>query len=269
MEFESILLKKEGPIATIILNRAEKRNAINRSMMEEIPVAVQEVSQDDNIRVLVLTGAGKSFCSGADTDLMGGGADSGGGERNIESLRRSFMFQASKKMILGIRKLEIPTIAMVNGACVGAGFDLALSCDMRTGSEYSRFLCGFTRLGLFPGFGATWFYPRIMGTSKALEVLLTGDQIDSKEAERIGLLNKLFSADELEKETMVLAQKMAAGPPIAIRYMKSEVYGGFAIDLETALERAAMCESITLLSQDHKEGLTALIEKRSPSFQGR
>jgi len=130
-------------------------------------------------------------------------------------------------------------------------------------------MCGFVKIGLFPGFGATWLYPRIMGAGKALELLFTGDTLEAEEAKRTGVLNKLVSSADLEKETMALAQKIADGPPIAIRLMKAQVYKGFEIDLEATLDAAAICESITLTSQDHKEGVAALREKREPSFQGK
>lgn len=270
MSYETIILKKENHIATLILNRPERRNAINRQMMQELVIAIENITQDDDVRVLVVTGAGKGFCSGADVDLMPGGAEEQTlAKQSVEELRRSFVFQVAKKLILGIQKLEIPTIAMVNGVCVGAGFDLSLACDMRTGCENTRFMCGFVKIGLFPGFGATWLYPRVMGAGKALELLFTGDTLEAEEAKQIGVLNKLAYAADLEKETMILAQKIANGPPIAIRLMKDQVYKGLETNLEITLDAAAICESITLVSQDHKEGVTAMREKREPSFQGK
>lgn len=269
MNKETILLKKEEKIATIILNRPARRNAINRQMMEELITTLGELALDEEIKVVMLTGAGKAFCSGADVDLMTGGKEEKVlGEQSVEELRRSYVFVAAKKLILGLRKLEKPTVAVINGVCVGAGFDLALACDLRLGSENTTFMCGFVKIGLFPGFGATWLYPRIMGSGKALELLYTGDPLSAGEAERIGVLNKVVPVADLDKEALALAQKIAAGPPIALRLIKAQVYEGLNMDLEMALNHAAMCEAITLASQDHKEGVTALREKRTPAFKG-
>ncbi len=270
MAFETILLEKSGHVAKLVLNRPEKRNALNRKMMEELVSAVEEVARDDDLRVLVLTGSGKAFCAGADIDLMGDLQFSGSLKAaSVEELRRSFIFRNAKRLILGLQTMEKPTLAMINGACVGAGFDLALACDLRTGCEYSRFMCGFVKIGLFPGFGATWLYPRAMGLGKALEMLFTGDEMGAAEAERIGVLNKVYPAASLEEETMKLAQKIAAGPPVAIRLMKSSVYRGLQTGLEAVLDDAAVYESITLLSQDHQEGVVAMLEKRTPGFKGK
>ncbi|MBE0415620.1 MAG: enoyl-CoA hydratase/isomerase family protein [Dehalococcoidia bacterium] len=266
MAFETIILEKKEHVATLTLNRPERRNAVNFQMMQELVAAIEDVAGDDDVRVLVITGAGRGFCSGADLTLMGGGAPE---ELTVEKIRRASMFQLGQKIVLGLQRMEKPTIAMVNGACVGMGADFALACDMRTGAEYTRFICGFTRIGLFPGFGATWLYPRVMGLGKAFETLFTGDPIGAEEAEKIGILNKVFPADKLEEETMNLARRIAKGPPIAIGLMKSQVYKGLEMDLEMALDNAATCEAITLMSQDHKEGVTAMLENREPSFQRR
>ena len=271
MDFETIILRKERHIGQITLNRPDKRNAISRKMMEELPLAIDDVAQDDEVRVLILTGEGKAFCAGADTDLMPGGAEEKElGMPNAEELRRSFAFRGARKIMLGLQKLEKPTIAMINGICVGAGFDLALACDMRIGCEDARFMCGFVKIALFPGFGATWLYPRSMGVGKALELLFTGDVVTAEEAARIGILNKkVESREELSAATMAMAEKIAAGPPIAIRLMKAQVYKGLGTNLESALEDGAMCESITMLTQDHREGIDALRNKRQPLFTGK
>ncbi|GAB6162412.1 enoyl-CoA hydratase-related protein [Desulfothermus naphthae] len=268
MGYETIQVTKEGQIAKLTLNRPDKRNAINRRMMEELVEALSDIAEDDGVRVLVLTGAGKAFCAGADVDLMPGGGKEEITEQSVEKLRRSFLFRAVKKIILTLHQMEKPTIAMINGVCVGAGFDLALACDLRTASQYAKFMCGFVKIGLFPGFGAAWLYPRAMGLTKAFEMLFTGDTLVAQEAKEIGMINKLTTAEELENITMDLARKIADGPPIAIRLMKAQVYKGLRLDLATALDEAALCESITLASKDHLEGITAFREKRKPVFKG-
>jgi len=227
------------------------------------------VEADNEMRVLVITGAGRGFCAGADVGGMAGGAERGTGSAvSAEDLRQGLIHSAIRVMPR-IHKLQKPTIAMVNGPAVGAGFDLALVCDLRIGSENARFMNAFVRIGLFPGWGGTWLYPRVMGLGKALEYLYTGDFLEAAEAEKLGVLNRLVKADELEKETLAMARKIAAGPPISIRLMKLQVYKGLGIDFETALQIAAACETITLSSEDHREGVAAFREKRPAKFRGR
>jgi len=264
MSFETILLEKKEGIGVLTLNRPERMNAFNEKMEAEFVQAIQEVSQDDEIRVLVVTGAGKAFCAGADVGRMSGEEKK---PKGAEEFRRGF--RNIQGIILGLQRLEKPTIAMVNGSAVGGGFDLACACDLRTGSEHARFMVAFTRIGLFPGWGGTWLYARIIGIPKAAEMLFTGDFLEAKEAERLGLLNRLVPAAELEKETMSLARRIANGPPIAIRLAKMQLYKGLEMDLETAMQVAAACETITLTSEDHKEGVAAFREKRPPQYKGK
>jgi enoyl-CoA hydratase/carnithine racemase len=269
MDFESILLRKENWIATLTLNRPERLNAVTPKMAQELLVALEELDQDDETRVLVLTGAGKGFCAGADVGGMTGGNQQGmGTARNAEEMRR-YHSRVVGRICLRLQKMQKPTIAMVNGVAVGGGFDVALACDLRIGSKDARFRNAFVKIGLFPGWGGTWLYPRVMGLGKALEYLFTGDFLGAEEAERLGVLNKMVAPEELEKETMVLARKIAQGPPIAIRLMKLQAYKGLQMDMETALEMAAACETITLNSEDHKEGVAAFREKREAQFKGK
>jgi enoyl-CoA hydratase/carnithine racemase len=262
MSFETILLAKKEGIGILTLNRPERLNAFNEKMEAEFVQALQEVSLDDEVRILVVTGAGKAFCAGADVGRMSGESR----PKGAEEYRRGF--RNIQGIVLGLQRLEKPTLAMVNGSAVGGGFDLACACDLRTGSEFARFMVAFTRIGLFPGWGGTWLYPRILGVPKAAELLFTGDFLEAKEAERFGLLNKLVPAAELEKETMNLARRIANGPPIALRLAKMQLYKGLGMDLETAMQVAAACETITLTSQDHKEGVAAFREKRPPQYKG-
>ncbi len=269
MSYEAIILEKKDNIATITLNRPDRLNAINSQMTQELASALDDVEADNEVRVLVITGAGHGFCAGADVGGMAGGVERGSVSAvSAEDLRQGLIHSAGRVMPR-IHKLQKPTIAMVNGPAVGAGFDLALVCDLRIGSENARFMNAFVRIGLFPGWGGTWLYPRVMGVGKALEYLYTGDFMEAEEAEKLGVLNRLVKADELEKETLALARKIAAGPPISIKLMKLQVYKGLGTDFETALQIAAACETITLSSEDHREGVTAFREKRPAKFRGR
>jgi len=262
MSFETILLEKKEGIGVLTLNRPERLNAFNEKMEAEFVQAIQDVGKDDEVRVLVVTGAGKAFCAGADVGRMSGESR----PKGAEEFRRGF--RNIQGIVLGLQRLEKPTMAMVNGSAVGGGFDLACACDLRTGSEYARFMVAFTRIGLFPGWGGTWLYPRILGIAKAAELLFTGDFLEAKDAERFGLLNRLIPAADLEKETMSLARRIANGPPIALRLAKMQLYKGLEMDLETAMQVAAACETITLTSQDNKEGVAAFREKRPPQYKG-
>jgi len=265
VDFETVILKKEGHIATITMNRPDKMNALNKQMLQEMVAVIDEIASNDDMRVVVLTGAGMVFCSGA--DISEGGKASGLSGTPVEmhhNVRNSY-----QKVALGLQRLDKPTIAMVNGAAVGAGCDFAFACDMRVGSEKARFRNGFVRVGLIPGGGGTWLYTRLMGLGRGLEFLFTGDFLEAEEAERIGVLNKIVPAEDLERETMELAQKIANNPPLAVQMSKMMAYKALDSDLEAALEQAAACQALALSSEDHREGVNAFIERREAQFKGR
>jgi enoyl-CoA hydratase/carnithine racemase len=269
--YKYILLEKDPAehIATLTLNRPERRNALNEVMQDEIGDATEDVEADDSIRVLIVTGGGRAFCAGGDLEQLKGGSEPGEWvSDNVDNIRRSF--QRTQRFMLGLQRMEKPVIAMINGAAVGAGFDLACGCDIRIGSPRARFMVAYVRIGLFPGFGGTWLYPRMLGSiGKAAEMLFTGDFLEAEEAYRLGFLNKLVSEEELENTTREMARKIASGPPIAIRLSKLMLYKGLEFDLETAMKMAAAAETITLTSRDHEEGAAAFRESRSPIYEGR
>lgn len=267
MAYNTILVKKEAGVASVILNRPERLNAINEELTEELNSALDEVDRDDEVRVVVLTGAGRAFCAGADLST-GAGRERIREETHGETIRRSLR-HGPPLTGLKLQRLEKPTIAMVNGAAVGAGFGWALACDMRTGSEQTRFRVAFTTIGLIPGTGDAWLLPRLVGVAKAAEFLFSGDFIDAQEAYRVGLLNKLVPHENLEAETMALARRLAANPPIALRLNKLLLYKGLETDLESALEMAGSFQALAINTQDHLEGVAAFREKRQPQFIGR
>ena len=270
-DYQHVLLEKDtdAHIAKLTLNRPDRLNAMNDVMIDEIGDAVEDVSRDDDMRVLIITGSGRAFCSGADLRTLKGGSDPGSlVSDNPEDIRRGF--EHIQRFIMEIHRMEKPVIAMVNGIAAGAGFDIACVCDIRVGSPHARFMSAYVRVGLFPGFGGTWLYPRALGSvSKAAELLFTGDFLESDEAKDLGFLNKLVPPEELESATLEMAQKIAAGPPIAIRLSKLMLYKGLEFDLETAMKMAAAAETITLTSRDHEEGTTAIRESRKPTYEGR
>lgn len=256
-------------IARITLNRPDRLNALNDLMQVEIADAVAQADADGAVRVVIITGAGRAFCAGGDLNQLGGATDGEGAgwtSANADEVRRSF--RSAQNMILGIQRCEKPVIAMVNGVATGAGLDLACACDIRIGTPRSRFMSAYVRIGLFPGFGGAWLYPRTLGSlGRAAEMLFTGDFLEADEAYRLGFLNRLVGEDELESTTMALAERIAAGPPIAIRLSKLMLYRGLEFDLETAMKMAAAGETITLTSQDHIEGVRAFREKRPAEYR--
>lgn len=274
MDFQTIILKKQDGVGTITLNRPDRLNALNEQMIKELALAEEEVAKDEEIRVLVLTGAGRAFCAGGDfrySDVRAGTVSAAEAEpTSHDYILQGKPFRGMQGVILGLQKLDIPTIAMVNGPAIGGAFDLALACDMRIGSDRARFMVGFTRIGLNPGAtGGVWMLPRLIGTGRALELLLSADYLEAEEAYRIGLLNKLVPADELERETMAWAGRLAQGPPISHRVAKMQLYKGFDIDFETSLALGITSQYLCLLSEDHKEGIRAFAEKRRPQFKGK
>jgi 2-(1,2-epoxy-1,2-dihydrophenyl)acetyl-CoA isomerase len=263
-----VLVEQRDRIAKVTLNRPDRLNALTPELEEQLARAIRELDRDDETGVIILTGAGRAFCAGADVSgLAGGSRRTQYNTGSLDDVRRAF--RSAQEIILGLQRAEKPTIAMVNGVASGAGFDIACACDIRVGSEHARFMAAYIRIGLFPGWGGTWLYPRVLGLAKAAELIFTGDFLEAPEAYRTGMLNKLVPQAELEAATMEMARKIAAGPPIALRLAKLNLYKGLEVDLETAMKFAAASETITLSSQDHKEGVAAFREKRPPNYQGR
>ena len=268
--YRHILLEKDSDthIARLTLNRPDRRNALNDQTMDELGEALEDVEADDSVRVLLVTGAGQSFCAGGDLEALPGGSEPGAwASENVDDIRRSF--KRVQRFMLCLQRMEKPVIAMVNGPAVGAGFDIACACDIRIGSPQARFMVAYVRIGLFPGFGGTWLYPRMLGSiGKAAELLFTGEFLEAEEAYRLGFLNKLVPQEDLEKVTLEMAAKIASGPPIAIRLSKLMLYKGLEFDLDTAMRMAAAAETITLTSKDHLEGTAAIRESRKPVYGG-
>jgi len=266
MDLKTVIVKKEEGIATVIMNRPEVMNAVSTELIADMSAALDKVADDKSLRTMILTGAGRGFCAGAQI-LKGEGemlAD-------LTSQRAEGVRQDIREVQVLIRKIfnmEIPTVAMVNGPAVGAGFSFALACDMRVGCEKTRFRVAFTKLGLIPGTGDTWLLPRLVGLAKAKEIIYLADFLEAPEAERVGLLTKLTSGDNLESETMALARRLAQGPPIALKMDKMLMHKGASLDLDAALEMIAACTPSALTSEDMKEGILSFKEKREPRFQG-
>lgn len=265
MEYKNIILDKQNHVVTLTFNRPEKMNTISLDMREEIVAALNEINEDDDARVMVLTGAGdRAFCAGVDVGVMS--ARIAG---QAEETNRKKITQRAGWHIPRIRELRIPTIAAINGVAAGMGVSFIAACDIRIASDKSRFSCAWVNRGLVPDGGATHLLPQIIGIEKALELFYTGEVIDSAEALRIGLVSRVVPHDDLMKVTMELANKIAAGPPIAQEMAKYGVYKGLLWDFKTALDFENYAIKVCTGTEDFKEGVKAFMEKRKPDFRGR
>ena len=215
----------ENGVGTILLNRPEKKDAFTLEMLHRWAEIYREARTDDDVGAIVLTGAGDAFCSGGD---LGGLAPSDPTPYD----RKAFLTDHVHRVIYALEELDKPVIAAVNGAAVGAGMDMSLMCDMRFAARSARFSEGYVRVGLVPGDGGAYFLPRLVGTAKALELLLTGDFVDAVEAHRVGIVNRVYEDEELAEET----RRFAAGPPLVTRMIKRTVYQSVRSDLRTSLD---------------------------------
>jgi 2-(1,2-epoxy-1,2-dihydrophenyl)acetyl-CoA isomerase len=262
MPFETLLYNVNNSVLTITLNRPEVFNALNEQMKKEINEALKEAEKDPNVRCIVIRGAGeKAFCSGQDLK-----EHAGMGERRSlkQSLEKSY-----NPMIRKMRSMEKPIIGMINGVAAGAGLSIALACDMRIMAEHAKLIEVFIRIALVPDSGSHWFLPRLVGMAKAFEYATLGNDIMAAEAERVGLVNKIVPSPDLEKITMELAERLAKSPTKSIGLIKRTLNKALASDLDTLLDYEATIQEIASLSEDHKEGVTAFLEKRPAQFKGK
>ena len=257
---EVLLFDVADGVATITLNRPEKRNAFNREMIQLWLAALRECETRDEIRAIILTGAGTSaFCSGGDV------SDMDQGQRGPWTTK-DYLWEAIHQIPLALERIDKPIICALNGSAPGAGLDMALMCDIRFASEGARFGETYIKVGLVPGDGGAYFLPRLVGLSKALELLWTGDLFDAAEAERIGLVNRVFASDQLLPETRKFAQRLAAGPSRALRLTKRLVYQCQRLDLRTSLDLVSSHMGLVTQGDEHREGVRAFLEKRPPNF---
>ncbi|HUN47241.1 MAG TPA: enoyl-CoA hydratase-related protein [Stellaceae bacterium] len=263
MASDTIRFAIEGAIATITLNRPERMNAFNWEMIDAWAEALEECRRNDAVAAVIVTGAGKAFCSGgdiADMKLRG----------SMTAIERKHDLQAHVHRIpAALARLDKPVIAAINGAATGAGMDLTLMTDLRIAAESARLGETYVKVGLVPGAGGAWLLPRLVGTAKALELFWTGDLIDAQEALRIGLVNRVVPDAGLMTATRALADRIAAAPPLSVRTIKRAVYQGLESDLPAHLDRISSDYALVTGSEDHREAVAAFLEKRKPRFTGR
>lgn len=261
----SDLLKLEiaDGIATITLNRPEKMNAFTAEMMEDWLTALEHCRTAPEVRVIVMTGTGRAFTTGG--DIGGFGASS---ERTPQGIREHLV-AGSQRLIRKIAEIGKPVIAALNGFATGGGLDIALACDIRFAAESARFAETYAKLGLIPGMGGAWLLPRVVGVAKALELFWSTDWVDAREAERIGLVNKVWPDAELMPAALAFARKVAESAPLSVQTIKRLVRAGGDQDLTTALDMVASEMTVVRSSEDHKEAVAAFNEKRKPRFTGK
>ena len=255
----------ENHIAWVTLNRPESSNAFTLTMIEELCQSLRSLDEDQNIRVIVFKGEGKNFCAGGDIKAMENQKEMFAGESN--ELRRRYEY-GIQQIPITMERLQTPTIAMVNGAAIGAGCDFACMSDIRIGHEKTKMGETFSKLALVPGDGGTYFLPRVVGYTKAMEMFLTGKIYSAEECLDMGLLNKLVPLNNIESETKILAETIAANAPIALSLTKKALKISYLKDLQTSLDMLSSFQGITQRTEDHLEGIKAFKEKRAPEFKG-
>lgn len=259
---DTILYAIADGVATLTLNRPDKLNAFNRAMTDRWLACLEDARDDDAVRAIVITGAGRGFCTGGDVSDMGGDAATtplavkqrlAGGVQRIPEL---------------LARIDKPVIAAINGVATGAGLDLALMCDIRFAAASARMAETYVRVGLVPGAGGAYFLPRIVGVAKALELFWSGEFVDAAHALELGLVNQVFPDAELAAATQAFAAKVAAAPPLSVRLIKRAVYQGMRSDLSTSLDMISSHMTLVRNSADHAEAVAAMREKRVGVFHG-
>jgi enoyl-CoA hydratase/carnithine racemase len=258
-----ILCRVEDRVAVVTLNRPEARNALTMDMKRALVELVPKLGGDPDVGCLLLTGAGSAFCSGGDTKRMA----EDGRPPSPEERKRQLRWEHGLPRAL--HRLEKPTVAALPGPAAGAGFSLALSCDLRVAAESAFVTTSYARLGLSGDYGGSWFLTRLVGPARAREIFFTADRIDARECERLGIVNRVVPDAELEKASLDLARRIAAGPPIALRYMKDNLNRALDEGLDAVLDIEAerMVQSAT--TEDYLEAVSAFRDKRAPTFRGR
>ncbi len=261
-EFDTLRYASHDGVATIELARGDKRNAINAQMFTELGDAAERAASDSGIRVVLVRSQGPSFSAGIDVTLLGQLAGTRGARF------RSFVRTAQRPFQI-LAQMDKPTVAAVQGHALGAGFQLALACDLRLAADDARFAVLEVRFGLVPDLGGTHRLARLIGPARTKDLVWTGRTIDTDEAERLGIVNRVVAAGALDKEAETYVQDLASSPPLPVSLTKALIGRAEETSLETALERDGHAQAMCIDTEDHREAVTAYLEKRPPRFQGR
>ncbi|AHY45904.1 Enoyl-CoA hydratase/carnithine racemase [Rubrobacter radiotolerans] len=255
--------KREDGVAVITLNRPKRLNAFNGRMHEELLAALEDAGDDGSVRAVVLAGAGRGFSAGADLSSFTEEV-----EEDEPDLGR-YLRETYSREIVKLVRMEKPVVGALHGPVYGAGFGLALACDVRVAAESAKFSVAFIKIGLMPDAGVSFFLPRVVGLGRAMQMSMTGDPVEAEEAERIGLVSRVVPEEALLDEAISFAARLASLPTKAMGRIKASLYASFESDLETALETEAKGQTFCGYTEDHREGVAAFAEKREPNFTGR
>lgn len=266
MSYEHILLDVTEYVATLTLNQPDSLNAMSPEMGQEIRAVVDELNQRDDVRVVVVRGAGRAFSAGGNLDRLEEEAQAARGEKTGQGIGGGRSFYS---LYLSVRELRAPSIAAINGHAIGAGLCFALGCDMRIVHEKAKLGMTFVRVGIHPGMAATWNLPRLVGPAMAAELLYSGRLVTADEAARIGLANRAASADAFDGVVDELAEQIAGSAPVAVRAVKETLRGTYDRTIEDAIGLEADQQAMTFTTTDSLEGIAAIREKRAPRFEGR
>ncbi|HLO00286.1 MAG TPA: enoyl-CoA hydratase [Pyrinomonadaceae bacterium] len=263
MSYEQINVTEDSGITTITLNRPEKLNALAGHMRRDLAEALEAAGSDRGVHVVVITGAGRAFCAGGDVRAMAELVE----QKNADEFSR--LLGSARRVITAIRHMTKPVVASINGPASGAGFNLALACDLRIASTAASFSQSFVNVGLHPDWGGSYFLPRLVTPNKACELFFLGETIDATEALRLGIINFVVDPAELEAETLKLAERLRAAPAVSIAAAKQAIYVSQSADLEEMLRFETEAQLRCFESDDCREGVRAFLEKREPKFSGR
>ncbi|MBF9072124.1 enoyl-CoA hydratase/isomerase family protein [Streptacidiphilus fuscans] len=268
MPVSELLVESAGAVRRLTLNRPDALNAITATMRERLIAELEAASADPAVRVVVLTGAGRAFCSGADLSGGAGGAGGSTGERVAGGVAR-MLRRGVQRMVAAVLDCEKPVLCALNGVAAGVGAQLALACDLVVAAENASLLQVFARRGLVPDGGAAYLLARLVGPQRAKELLFFGDKVRATEAERLGLVNRVVPAEELEKTVTEWAERLAAGPTRAFALTKALVNASLDADRATAFAAEAVAQEINMTTADAQEGVRAFVERRDARFEGR
>lgn len=257
-----VLVEKQGGIGILTLNRPDRLNAISVPMLEQLSRQLLELDADREVRVIVLTGAGRGFCSGLDLQDAAAGSGIGGGG----GLPPTLDVRNAPPVVL--HQIDTPTLCALNGGAAGYGMDLALGCDLRIASDRAKLAAAFTRRGVLPESGGTWLLPRMLGWAQAAEIIFTGRTLSAERCLELGLVNRVVPHDSLERETLALAQEIADNAPLAVQASKRMMRAGLSEEFADHVHHVFLQLVPLFGTKDFREGMRSFLEKRKPRFEG-